>query len=126
RIEEAPMELRKTLVIDEEVRSENGARLAAPLRRVAAGAVLKNPLCGQPVGSDLKPLIDISVALGEQLSARALALLGAPNGLRAYGKAALVGIAGDLEHGAAMIHPRLGMAMRQAIRRGRVLIPGNA
>lgn len=120
------MQLRKTLVIDEEVLTENGAGLAQPLRRVAAGAVLKNPLCGKPAGSDLKPLIDISVALGEELSARVLALLGQPKGLRAYGKAALVGLAGDLEDGAAMIHPRLGMAMRRSIRRGRVLIPGNA
>jgi len=54
-------------------------------------------------------------------------MLGAsPAQLRAYTKAALVGISGDLEHGAAMIHPRLGMAMRRAIKRGRVIIPGHA
>ena len=48
------------------------------------------------------------------------------NYLVGYTKAALVGIGGDLEHGAAMIHPKLGMAMRRAIKRGRVIIPGHA
>jgi hypothetical protein len=56
-----------------------------------------------------------------------VATLGAsPAQLRTYTKAALVGIGGDLEHGAAMIHPRLGMVMGRAIKRGRVIIPGHA
>ena len=89
--------------------------------------MFENPLAGKPAGADLKPLIEYSLELGASLTKTALATLGVgPAQLRAYTKAALVGIGGDLEHGAAMIHPRLGMAMRRAIKRGRVIIPGHA
>jgi hypothetical protein len=89
--------------------------------------VFKNPLAGKAVGADLAPLIDYSLELGVALTTTALATLGSsPAQLRSYTKAALVGTGGDLEHGAAMIHPRLGMAMRRTIKRGRVIIPGHA
>ncbi len=121
------MDIRKTITLVEEISSEYGARAQEPLRRVAIAAVFTNPLAGAAAGADLKPLIDCSLELGASLTRTALATLGAsPAQLRAYTKAALVGIGGDLEHGAAMIHPRLGMAMRRAIRRGRVIIPGHA
>lgn len=121
------MEIRKTVTLVEEINSEFGAAAPVPLRRVAIAAVFTNPLAGATAGADLKPLIDCSVELGASLTRTALATLGAsPAQLRAYTKAALIGIGGDLEHGAAMIHPRLGMAMRRAIRRGRVIIPGHA
>lgn len=120
------MDIRKTVTFEEEIAVENGTRLSPPLRRVAVGAILKNPLANKPVGTDLAPLIDLSVKVGELLTRKALTLLGDPKQLRAYSKAALVGTAGDLEHGAAMIHARIGMAMRGTIQRGRVLIPGNA
>jgi hypothetical protein len=99
------------------------------LRRVAIAAVFEYPLAGKAAGADLKPLIDYSLELGASLTKTALATLGAsPAQLRAYttSKAAVVGTNGDLEHGAAMIHPRLGMAMRRAIKRGRIIIPGHA
>src|SRR5215467_14664274 len=103
------------------------ARAPLPLRRVAIAAVFENPLAGKPAGADLKPLIDYSLELGASLTETALATLDAtPAELRAYTKAAVVGTGGDLEHGAAMIHPRLGMAMRRTIKRGHVIIPGHA
>src|ERR1700751_2263820 len=115
------MTIRKTVTLVEEINSEYGAHASPPLRRVAIGAVFENPLAGKAAGADLKPLIDYSLELGTSLTEAALAVLGAsPAQLRAYTKAALVGLDGDLEHGAAMIHPGLGMAMRRAIRRGRV------
>jgi hypothetical protein len=121
------MDMRKTVTLVEEIKSEYGTPAREPLRRVAIAAVFTNPLAGAAAGVDLKPLIDYSLELGAALTAKALATLGAsPVALRAYTKAALVGIGGDLEHGAAMIHPQLGMAMRRAIRRGRVIIPGHA
>jgi Amino acid synthesis len=121
------MDIRKTITLVEEIKSEYGAPAQELLRRVAIAAVFKNPLGGAAMGADLKPLIDYSLELGSSLTRTALATLGAgPAQLRAYTKAALVGVGGDLEHGAAMIHPRLGMAMRRAIRRGRVIIPGHA
>jgi Amino acid synthesis len=121
------MDIRKTVTVLEEINSEYGARGNPPLRRVAIAAVFTNPLAGKAAGADLKPLIDYSLELGASLTKAALASLGAgPAQLRAYSKAAVVGTSGDLEHGAAMIHPRLGMAMRRSLRRGRVIIPGHA
>src|SRR3954470_17729037 len=121
------MSIRKTVTFVEEINSEYGAPASPPLRRVAIGAVFENPLAGKAAGADLKPLIDYSVELGASLTRTALATLGASRAeLRAYTKAAVVGISGDLDHGAAMIHPRLGMAMRGAIKRGRVINPGHA
>src|SRR5258707_14003126 len=121
------MTIRKTVTLVEEINSEYGAPASPPLRRVAIAAVFDNPLAGKAAGADLKPLIEYSLELGASLTKTALATLGAsPLQLRAYTKAAVVGIGGDLEHGAAMIHPRLGMAMRRAIKRGRVIIPGHA
>jgi hypothetical protein len=121
------MDVRKTVTFIEEINSEYGARANPPLRRVAVAAVFKNPLAGKPAGADLKPLIDYSLELGVSLTRTGVAALGSsPAQLRSYTKAALVGVGGDLEHGAAMIHPRLGMAMRRTIKRGRVIIPGHA
>jgi Amino acid synthesis len=121
------MEIRKTVTCVEEINSEYGTRANPALRRVAIAAVFKNPLAGKTAGADLQPLIDYSLELGVSLTKTALAALGSePSQLRSYTKAALVGTGGDLEHGAAMIHPRLGMAMRRAIKRGRVIIPGHA
>ena len=119
------MDIRKTVIFGEEINSEYGAPVKPALRRIAVGAVFKNPLLGQPAGADLQPLIKLSTELGEVMTKRALDILGTSE-LRAYTKGVVVGTNGDLEHGAAMIHPRLGMAMRKTIRRGRVIIPGHA
>jgi hypothetical protein len=119
------MKIRQIHVWDQEVRSEGGRELTTPTRRVAAAAILHNPLAGRPAIDDFSELVDISVKAGELLTARALGAL-APLKPRAYGKAALVGTAGDLEHGAAMIHVRIGLAMRQGAGGGPALIPGNA
>jgi hypothetical protein len=119
------MDIRKTVIFGEEINSEYGAPVKPALRRIAIGAVFKNPLLGQPAGADLQPLIKLSTELGEVMTKRALDILGTSE-LRAYTKGVVVGTNGDLEHGAAMIHPRLGMAMRKTIRRGRVIIPGHA
>lgn len=121
------MNVRKTVTFVEEINSEYGINVSPPLRRVAIAAVFENPFAGKAPNTDLEPLIDYSVELGASLTKVALDTLGtSPAQLRAYTKAALVGIGGDLEHGAAMIHPTLGMAMRRAIKRGRVIIPGHA
>jgi hypothetical protein len=121
------MDVRKILTLVEEIHSEYGARANPPLRRVAIAAVFRNPLAGKAAGADLQPLIEASLELGVSLTNTALATLGAkPAQLRAYTKAAVVGTEGDLEHGAAMIHPQLGMAMRRTLKRGRVIIPGHA
>jgi hypothetical protein len=116
---------RQITVISQDVLSEGGRALATPCRRVAACGVLANPHAGGAPIDDLAGLVDLSFRAGEVLTERALAAL-APLAPRGYGKAALVGTAGDLEHGASMIHVRLGLAMRQGAGGGPALIPGNA
>lgn len=118
--------IRKIVVFEETINQLHGVEVDPPLRRCIAGAVLKNPLAGQRGVTDLTELVDLSVKLGELLTQQALVRLGDAASLRAYGKAVIVGTDGELEHGASMIHPRLGMAMRATLRRGTVLIPGNA
>src|SRR5918998_4162873 len=118
------VDVRKYVYVEEQVVRQNDVVLESPVSRIALGAVFENPLAGQGAAADLAPLIAISEELGKLLTERALDRLGNAATLRAYGKAALVGTDGDLEHGAALIHPRLGMAMRATLRRGRVVIPG--
>ena len=100
------MDIRKTVTARRGDQQRIRRARHPPLRRVAIAAVFKNPLAGKAAGADLKPLIDYSLELGVSLTKTALATLGAtPAQLRSYTKAALVGTGGDLEHGAAMIHP---------------------
>jgi hypothetical protein len=119
------MDFRQITVISQDVHREGGRTLATPCRRVAACGVLHNPHASGPAIDDVSALVELSFRAGEVLTARALAAL-APQSPRGYGKCALVGTAGDLEHGAAMIHVRLGLAMRQGAGGGPALIPGNA
>lgn len=117
------MELRSIVVIDQETQREAGRAVDPPTRKVAACAVLANPLAGRAAQDDLEELVDLSVEVGTILTARALSALG-DREPSAYGKAVIVGTAGDREHGAAMIHVRLGLAMRRGIGGGKALIPG--
>jgi hypothetical protein len=119
------MMFREISVITQEVLSEGGRELASPCKRVAACGVLSNPGAGRPPIDDFSDLVDLSVAAGEVLTARALDALG-PLKPRGYGKGVIVGTSGDLEHGASMIHVRIGLAMRKAAGGGPALIPGNA
>jgi hypothetical protein len=117
------MEVRKTVLIKETIESDGVGRACAPITRVIAAAVVQNPFAGRFV-EDLSPLFDIGGQLGERLMGEAVGLLSGPP--VSYGKAALVGIAGDLEHGGAVIHPKLGKPMRAAVGGGKALIPSNA
>ncbi len=117
------MKLRKTMTIREIIETDGMGRACYPIVRVVAMAVVQNPFAGQYV-EDLSPLFDMGGKLGDRLMADAVALLNGPP--VSYGKAAIVGVAGDLEHGGAMIHPKLGKPMRAAVGGGEALIPSNA
>lgn len=117
------MDVRRTLVIKDSIQSDSYGNACARITRVVAAGVVKNPFAGRFV-EDLSPLFDIGGELGELLMGEAMALLVGPP--VSYGKAAIVGVAGDLEHGAAMIHPKLGKPMRSAVGGGKALIPSNA
>ena len=117
------MEVRKTMLIKETIEADGFGKPCDPITRVAALAVIQNPLAGHFV-EDLSSLFDIGGELGERLMGDAVKMLsGSPV---SYGKAAIVGLAGDMEHGGAMIHPKLGKPMRSAVGGGKALIPSNA
>jgi len=117
------MIIRKTLLIKEIIEADGFGETCDPITRVAALAVVRNPFAGSFV-QDLSALFDIGGQLGERLMSGAVDMLaGSPV---SYGKAAIVGVAGDLEHGGAMIHPKLGRPMRAAVGGGAALIPSNA
>jgi hypothetical protein len=117
------MEIRSITVIARETRLEGGLQLLRPTRQAAACAVLANPFAGADPRVDLTPLAELSVEVGRVLTEHALVALGDVEP-RAYSKGVIVGTGGLLEHGAALIHMRLGLAMRRGVGRGLALIPG--
>ena len=115
--------IRKLLTMVEETHHEAGRAIVPPTRRAAAIAVIANPFAGRYV-EDLEPLISLGAELGATLGARAVAALGiAPHAAQSYGKAAIVGEDGELEHAAALLHPKLGGPLREAVGGGAALIP---
>ena len=118
-------EIRKLVAVVEETHGDGGRTIAPPTRKAAAIAVIANPFAHRNV-ADLEPLIAIGETLGGLLAARAVAALGVPpSSIESYGKAAIVGEAGELEHAAAILHPRLGTPVRAAVEKGAALIPSS-
>ena len=114
---------RKFLTIIEETHTEAGRPIDPPTRKAAAIAVVENPFAGQ-FQQDLEILVDLGERLGWILGQRAVAALGiAPHDVQSYGKAAIVGEDGELEHAAAILHPKLGAPFRRAVEHGAALIP---
>jgi len=102
------MDLRKHLILIEEIGSEAGQRLARPVRRVAGIAVVANSFAGGSV-EDLSPPFDLGAEVGDVFMKRLVDVLG--NAAVSYGKGAIVGTAGEMEHGAACVHPRLSRTL---------------
>ncbi len=116
-------EIRKLVVTVEETLSEMGQAVAPPTRKAVAVAVIANP-CAGAFREELTELIEIGAHLGALLGRRAVAALGiAPEEVQSYGKAAMVGEAGELEHAAAILHPKLGAPLREAVGGGAALVP---
>ena len=117
--------IRKIVTVVEEIASEMGRPVSPPVRRAAAVAVIANPFAGAYV-EDLAPLVAVGEELGALLTERAVAALGIPgHAVHSYGKAALVGENGELEHAAAILHPKMGAPVRKALGKGAALIPSN-
>jgi Amino acid synthesis len=117
--------IRKLVTVVEETRVEMDRAVDPPTRRAAAIAVIENPFAGRYV-EDLSPLIDIGEELGALLAARAVAALGIEgSAAESYGKAAAVGENGELEHAAAVLHPKLGAPVRKVLGTGAALIPSS-
>jgi hypothetical protein len=118
-------DIRKIVTVVEETRIEGGKPVEPPTRRAAALAVVRNPFAGAFV-EDLTPLMEVGEELGQLLTERAVAALAIPGtAVESYGKAALVGADGELEHAAAILHPKLGAPVRRALGKGAALIPSS-
>lgn len=119
------MKLRKIVTLVEETRTEMGREVSPPARRSLAAAVIANPFAGV-WAEDLSELIETGEALGKLLGDEAMAALGcATTEIEGYGKAALVGELGELEHAAALLHPKLGAPLRAVIGGGKALVPSS-
>lgn len=117
------IEIRKIVVQIDETHTEMGQPINPPTRRAVAMAVIKNPYAGRYCES-LDELIEIGEQLGGLLGERCVQALGiTPSQAESYGKAAIVGEAGELEHAAAILHPKLGAPLRNAVEKGAALVP---
>jgi hypothetical protein len=116
-------EIRKLIVTVEETRREMGRAVEPPARRALAIAVIANPYAGRYV-EKLDELVDIGEELGGLLGTKCVQALGIrPGEAESYGKAAIVGEAGELEHAAAILHPKLGAPLRKAVEKGAAIVP---
>jgi hypothetical protein len=106
------VEVRKWVTFTEEIHEEGGRALDRPLRRVAVAAVLKNPYAADAWSENIDVLVDAGEWLATELMERAKAALGSP--VEAYGKGGIVGERGELEHVAALLHPKFGAPVRAA------------
>jgi len=119
------MEIRKIAVWVEETHFEQGQSISPPTRKAVAVAVIANPFAGKFV-EDLEPLIETGAKLGELLGNKCVeALKISPAEAESYGKAAMVGENGELEHAAAILHPKLGAPLRMAVEKGAALVPSS-
>jgi hypothetical protein len=115
--------IRKLIVQVEQTRTEMGRPVDPPTRKALAIAVIENPCAGRYV-ENLDALVVIGEELGGLLGAECVKALGiAPDAAQSYGKAAIVGEAGELEHAAAILHPKLGAPLRVAVGKGAALVP---
>ncbi|RPH61560.1 MAG: amino acid synthesis family protein [Burkholderiales bacterium] len=118
-----PADIRRLIVTVDETHVEMGRKVEPPTRRALAIAVIANPYAGR-YAEQLDELIAIGEELGGLLGTRCVEALGiAPDQAESYGKAAIVGERGELEHAAAILHPKLGAPLRKAVGKGAALVP---
>jgi hypothetical protein len=116
-------QIRKLVVTLDETHMEGGKPVSPATRRALAMAVIRNPYAGA-FHDNLDELVAIGEELGALLGMRCVQALGiAPGQAHSYGKAAIVGEAGELEHAAAILHPKLGAPLRVAVEKGAALVP---
>ena len=117
--------IRKLVTTVDEIYSEMGKTISPPTRRAAAIAVIQNPFA-EFYQENLEDLMSIGEQLGSLLGKRCIKALGIkPSEAESYGKAALIGENGELEHGAALLHPRMGAPLRREVGKGAALVPSS-
>ena len=115
--------IRKLLTIVDEVYREMDRAIEPPTRRAVALAVIENPYAGK-YQENLSDLMAIGEELGGLLTEKCVAALGIEGGkAESFGKAAIVGEKGELEHAAAILHPKMGTPVRKVLVKGPALIP---
>ena len=114
--------IRKIVTTIENTHLEMGQNIDPPTRRAASVAVIENPFAGK-YQEDLEALMVIGEELGELLGKKCVEALGIePSQAESYGKSAMVGENGELEHAAAILHPRMGKPLRAAVEKGAALV----
>lgn len=117
------MEIRKIVTVVEETRKDGEKMVTPPTRKASVAAVIKNPFAGKYV-EDLTELMEYGEQLGTILAKQGVKALGiAKEEVNSYGKGAIVGEKGELEHAAAILHPRLGKPFRAEVGGGKAIIP---
>ena len=118
-------DIRRIFVSVEETHREAGRTIAPATCKAVAVAVIRNPFAGR-YQEDLSALVGIGAELGGLLGRKCVEALGiAPEAAQSYGKAAMVGEGGELEHAAAILHPKLGAPLRVAVGKGAALVPSS-
>lgn len=116
------MKIRKIAVNVEETHREIGREISPPTRKAVAVAVIENPFAGV-YQEDLSELMEMGAELGGLLGDKCVAALGiSPSEAESYGKSVMVGENGELEHAAAILHPKLGAPLRKAVEKGAALV----
>lgn len=115
--------LRKSALVCEEIHHEGGPTADTPLRRGAAMAIIANPFAGRFV-VDIQGFMEDLKPLGLDLARRLVAALGGAGEIQGYGKGALIGAAGELEHG-ALWHAPGGYAMRELLGNAKAIVPSS-
>ncbi|MCV2888391.1 amino acid synthesis family protein [Ruegeria aquimaris] len=113
--------VRKTVSALEEIYHEGGPVAEIPLRRASVMTIIKNPFAGRYV-VDIQPFMEDLKPLGLSMAQQLLDMLGGPENIQGYGKGALIGEAGELEHG-ALWHAPGGYAMRQLLGKANAIVP---
>lgn len=114
---------RKFYVLMEEIKRDGEREVSKDNKRVSVAVVAENPFAGEYV-DDLTPLIEWSAKMAPILTGRALATAGmVESDVESYGKACVVGGNGELEHAAAVLHPKLGKPFREKVGGGKAIIP---
>ena len=117
--------IRKMVTGVDEIHYDMRQQINPPTRRAAAIAVIENPFADKYV-EDLEMLMQIGEELGAILGKRCIKALGiTPSTALWYGKAVLIGENGELEHGAAILHPRMGAPLRKEVEKGAALVPSS-
>lgn len=114
---------RKFLTTLEEIHHEGGPRAAQPLRRASAMAVITNPFAGRYV-EDIQPFMEDLKPLGLEMAQRLAAMLGGAENVEGYGKGSIVGVGGELEHG-ALWHAPGGYGMREVLGGAKAIVPSS-